>query len=486
VSLRTRIMLVALLAISVVALLNIRLVSNSYRDRYQVLVTERASVSAHDLASQINRLLSLGLYLHEFSDFDKQLDKMVDDNPGIRQAAIIDRNQRLLYQSQLPAWPPLVTDYAQLINAPQHSLDILFASYPLGPDKQDPLGYIIVVLNAQMIDDEITSFMYSMLLYMALAVALGMGLLYLLLNHYLGKPTNDLLRSIREARLDAGYHPMQKLLARHDEIGLVARTFDELIEGLSNSSHQLAEQRNRALAADRAKSQFLANISHELLTPLNGITGMAHLLGRSPLDEAQRSRLDRILSSGEHLRRIVSDILDFSSIDSGAMQLETAPLNLRQLVTDCLKGQTELAQEKGISLAINVDDRLPDGLLGDARRLAQVLQNLVNNAIKFNPAGTRAQLNLQLARIDDTHVVVDFSIEDNGIGMPGELIDRLFQPFDQADNSNTRAHGGTGLGLVISRHIVALMGGDIVVSSQPQQGSRFYFTLEFARGALAP
>jgi len=482
VSLRTRIMLVALVAISVVALLNIRLVSNSYHGRYQVLVTERASISARELAAQISRLLKLGLYLHEFSDFDKQLDQMVKDNPGIRQAAIIDRNQRVLYQSKLPAWPPLISDYAQLIDAPQHSRDILFASYPLGPDKQEPLGYIIVVLNAQMIDDEITSFMYSMLLYMALAVALGMGLLYLLLNHYLGKPTNDLLRSIREARLDAGYHPTQKLLARRDEIGLVARTFDELIERLSDFSHRLAEQRNRALAADRAKSQFLANISHELLTPLNGISGMAHLLGRTELNETQRSRLDRIVKSGEHLRLIVTDILDFSSIDSGAMQLETAPLNLRQLVEDCLKGQNELAHKKGINLVLSIDDRLPDDLLGDARRMAQVLQNLVNNAIKFNPAGTRAQLSLQLARLEDASAVVDFSIEDDGIGMPGELIDRLFQPFDQADNSNTREHGGAGLGLVISRHIVALMGGDMVVSSQPQQGSRFLFTLVFARG----
>ena len=485
-SLRIRIMLVALMAIVVVSVANVRLVSEGYRDRYQQLVTERAGVAAHDLALQVNRLLELGLYLHEFSGFDRQLDKMLDDNPGIRQAVIIDRNERVLYRSRAPAWPPFVEDFAGLVRGGDDAAGTPFSRYPLGPDRQDPLGYIVVLLNAQQIDDEIDAFNRSMLLYIVFAALLGLGLLYLLLRYYLGRPTDDLLKAIREARLDQDYHPSPCLIERRDEIGLVARTFDDLIVRLSETSHALAEQRNRALAADRAKSQFLANVSHELLTPLNGINGMAHLLGKSELDDRQRERLGKIQQSADRLHAIVTNILDFSSVDSGAMRLEIVDLDLHRLVGDSLKSQIELARAKQVELSIGIDEQVPQDLRGDPARLAQVLQNLVNNGIKFNPPGSRVSLNVTIERLEQDAALLRFAVVDDGVGMSEEMIKRLFQPFDQADNSDTRTHGGAGLGLGISQHIVALMGGLLQVDSEPQRGSRFWFSLRFARGLKEP
>jgi signal transduction histidine kinase len=481
VSLRNRILLVVLFVIAVVSVLNVRLVSNDYRERYQVLMVDRASLAAQELTSRINRLLGLGLYLHEFSGFDKQLDKMVHDNPELRQVAIVDRNDRILYQSQVPGWPPAVSDLVALVNVTEAPAGVMTRTYRLGPENQEAVGYIVVVLNAEMIEEQIEAFSLDMLRNILLAAVLGLGLLYLLLRHFLGRPTQELLSSIRDARLETSYHPAQDLIERRDEIGLVARTFDSLIGRLTESNSQLALQRNRAQAADRAKTQFLANISHELLTPLNGIGGMAYLLSRSKLDDAQLGKVQTIMRSSDHLRNIVTDILDYSSIDSGAMQLEQRAFRLDRLLANNLKGQLELAREKGITLDIIVDERIPHDLLGDPERLAQLLQNLVNNAIKFNPKGSRATLTVGLVKADEGGVTIDFSVEDDGIGMPAELVERLFAPFEQADNSNTREHGGTGLGLVISQHIVSLMGGTIAVTSQPGQGSRFFFSVIFSR-----
>ncbi|MGV3518226.1 ATP-binding protein [Luteitalea sp.] len=223
-----------------------------------------------------------------------------------------------------------------------------------------------------------------------------------------------------------------------------------------------------AIKASQAKSDFLATMSHEIRTPLNGVLGFTTLLTETTLNEDQRLCVDTIHSSGQALLEIVNDILDYSKIESGRLVLERAPYDLHALIADVVARHEVRATEKGVSLRI-VDGDAPTYLMGDEGRVRQVLINLVSNAVKFTPCGA---VTVAASRHDHA---VRVTVTDTGIGIPADRVDRLFQPFSQADGSTTRRFGGTGLGLAISRHLVELMGGRIGVESDESTGSTFWF-----------
>lgn len=271
---------------------------------------------------------------------------------------------------------------------------------------------------------------------------------------------------------------MRGRVIKWDDTGKPLRAMGTMsdITAIKNAQLDLQLARKEAEAAHLAKSEFLARMSHEIRTPMNAIIGMAYLILQSPLDEYQRACIVDIDNAAKALLRIIDDILDFSKIEAGKLILERHDFNFYRCVHGIVAQFRAQARRQGLSFEFTLDPATPRFIQSDSTRLRQVLTSLLDNALKFTTEGG-VQLSIEVEPSQKNDLCLAFTVEDSGIGLSAFQVDSLFDPFTQADSSSTRQYGGTGLGLAIAKQLVTMMGGDIMVTSRPGEGSAFRFTL---------
>ncbi len=279
--------------------------------------------------------------------------------------------------------------------------------------------------------------------------------------------SKDELELLESSFLDMQSHIVQQRQA------LISHQ-NNLEQSVADRTRELHQTNEKLVSANRAKSRFLASISHEIRTPLNGVIGMTDILAEGYLDEKQQTSIDLIRSSSRLLLGIINDVLDYSKIEAGKLEVESIRYNIRETVGDICTLFGSQANEN-IKLIRRVQDDVPEWLMGDSMRMRQVLINLLSNAYKFTERG---MIELQLERVSEGHnVLLLLRVVDTGIGMSSEQRAHVFDSFTQADSSTSRRYGGTGLGLAISRQLVELMGGRIEAHSKLNEGSTFSFTV---------
>ncbi len=350
----------------------------------------------------------------------------------------------------------------------------------------ESFGTINIDWNVENLRREIEAHVDKMRLY-AMGVVLALAILFIAAIHRLVvSPVNRIHR--RLTALERGdIDPDSKFhLSAAEELVRLSHSVNALQETLylkqrreaelEQAQHSLSEACERAVEASRTKSEFLANMSHELRTPMNGVLGMLGLLQDTNLNGDQNRCVKVAMGSGKTLLTLINDILDFSKIEAGRLELESIDFDLRNMIEDSVELLAEQAHAKKLELVCLIDPQIQPVVRGDPTRLRQVITNLLANAVKFTESG-QVVVRTEVLNVDDGSVKLRFDVEDTGVGISGDALERVFDSFTQADGSTTRKYGGSGLGLAISRQLVERMNGEIHVESELGHGTTFWFTV---------
>ncbi|NRB39492.1 MAG: response regulator [Pseudomonadales bacterium] len=474
------IMGMCLLIISILLLLNNRvdqLISENSRDHaFEMAESFLLAIETDSSISNVRRIA------FSLATFDSVEDLYVIDNIN---HTIIASNHNALVKKHIDAvysgsekeqlLKTMNTRNSEFTVSSSHS----FLTFPLNSVNKKGTGIrhftLVMHLQEKKIHHFFNNFKIEFILIFVVVVIVIFSSYLLIARRFIITPIINLSKTIQLSKNNKT--PLTVEYEANDEIGELTTAYNELIENYYLVIENLTEAKEKSDLAVKAKSEFLSTMSHEIRTPMNGIIGMAQLFLKTPLNEKQQHYIDTILLSSTNLLSILNDILDLSKIDAGKIELEEIAYSPRELVKNTQHLFQPLISQKDLKINYEISAECPEYTLGDKNRVNQVLNNLMNNAIKFTLAG-EIHIKLNYVASDEQPLLV-FSVRDSGIGLSQQQKSNLFQPFSQADSSTTRKFGGTGLGLSISKRLITLMQGEIGVLSTEGKGSTFWFKIPF-------
>lgn len=375
------------------------------------------------------------------------------------------------------SFPKSILEIKDTVSLTSTSINILKPIYD-EIDQNDIIGYIFLDRDLKDYDLRLSNIL-QVLFIITLASLLFALLISTQMQKIISNPIRGLSEMVNKITKNRDFSlRIQK--KGNDELGELIGGFNDLLSNIEKQNEDLTHAKEQAISSAQIKEQFLANMSHEIRTPMNAIVGMTSLLIDTPVNEEQSEYLRHIKSSADNLLVIINDVLDFSKIEAGKIEFESIPFSINDSFENIRRTFNFKLKDKNLCLNIKRINDFPDYFIGDQVRLNQILLNLIGNAFKFTEKGS---ITLKVEKLEESaeNIILQFKVQDTGIGIPKDKLDHIFLSFNQATSETNRKYGGTGLGLTISKQLVELQNGKIWVESEIGKGSIFYFTIPFKK-----